>query len=143
MRVLLLGSGGRESALAWALSRSRYVSGVVAAPGNPGIGELGEIVPVDPSEPEAVVDLAERIDAGLVVVGPEAPLMAGVGDALRAAGRKVFGPNQAARLIEGSKSHAKELMDKAGIPTPRWEAFETADGETALLDDLGTPYVVN
>ena len=142
MRVLLLGSGGRESALAWALNRSRAVSEIVATPGNPGIGRVAQLHDVDPTDVRAIVDLAGRVDPGLVVVGPEAPLVAGVGDALRAEGYRVFGPDAAAARIEGSKAYSKELMDEAGIPTARWERFTDVEGATRFLDELGPPYVV-
>lgn len=142
MKVLLLGSGGRESALAWALDRSRVVSEIVAAPGNPGIGRVAGLEIVDPEDPAAVLELARRVRPGLVVVGPEAPLVAGVGDALRAEGYTVFGPDAAAARIEGSKAHSKELMDEANIPTARWERFTDVEGATRFLDELGPPYVV-
>ncbi|MGH2819489.1 MAG: phosphoribosylamine--glycine ligase, partial [Actinomycetota bacterium] len=142
MNVLLLGSGGRESALAWALSRSRAVSSLVAAPGNPGIAQTADLVDVDIEDPRAVVDAAHAVDAGLVVVGPEAPLVAGVADALRAAGRRVFGPDASAALVEGSKAHAKQLMERAGVPTAAWRSFEDAADAVAHLDEIGPPYVV-
>jgi phosphoribosylamine--glycine ligase len=142
MRALLLGSGGRESALAWALSRSGAIDDLVVAPGNPGIAELATIVSVDASDPRAVLDLARRLDAGLIVVGPEAPLVAGVGDALRADGRLVFGPDAAAARIEGSKSHAKQLMARAGIATAASETFTSVAEAVAYLEHLGPPFVV-
>ena len=142
MKTLLLGSGGRESALAWALSRSRAVSELVAAPGNPGIARHASLEAVDASDPRAVVELARRIGAGLVVVGPEAPLVAGVGDALRAEGVLVFGPDMEAARIEGSKSHAKELMVAAGIPTGASRTFTEEAGATAYMEGLGPPWVV-
>lgn len=142
MKVLLLGSGGRESALAWALDRSRQVSEIVAAPGNPGIGKVAALRDVDPVAVDAVVELARGVKPGLVVVGPEAPLVAGVGDALRAEGFRVFGPDSAAARIEGSKAYSKELMDEAGIPTARWERFTDVEGATRFLDELGPPYVI-
>jgi phosphoribosylamine--glycine ligase len=137
-----VGSGGRESALAWALSRSSRISEVIGAPGNPGIAQLGEALPVDASSPAAVVRLARAVGAGLVVIGPEAPLVAGVGDALRAAGFSVFGPDAAAARIEGSKSHAKELMRRAGISTAKGRAFTSPPEAIAYMDRLGPPYVV-
>jgi phosphoribosylamine---glycine ligase len=138
----VVGSGGRESALAWALSRSSRISEVIGAPGNPGIAKLGETLPVDASSPAAVVGLAQAVGAALVVIGPEAPLVAGVADALRAAGFSVFGPNAAAARIEGSKSHAKELMRRAGIPTAKGRAFSSPPEAIAYMDRLGPPYVV-
>jgi phosphoribosylamine--glycine ligase len=142
MKVLLLGSGGRESALAAALERAPSVSELVAAPGNPGIAEIATTVAADIAAPEAVVALAAEIDADLVVVGPEAPLVAGVADALSAHGRAVFGPRRAAARIEGSKAYAKELMGRAGIPTARYDVFTDVDKASAWLDELGPPYVV-
>ena len=142
MRVLLLGSGGRESALAWALSRSSYVDELIAAPGNPGIGRLAELHDLDPVDSSAVLDLARSTGPDLVVVGPEAPLVAGVGNALRAEGYLVFGPDAAAARIEGSKAYSKELMDKAGIPTARWQRFSEVDAAVRYLDELGAPYVI-
>lgn len=142
MKVLLLGSGGRESALAWALSRSRVTSELIAAPGNPGIAQLAETVSLDPNDPVAVVDAARHMAADLVVVGPEAPLVAGVADALRNASVEVFGPGAAAAQIEGSKTYAKELMGRAGIPTAAWRAFTSAPDAISYLDELGPPYVI-
>ena len=142
MRALLLGSGGRESALAWALSRSSHVDELVAAPGNPGIGDLAELHDLDPVDSSAVLDLARTIGPGLVVIGPEAPLVAGVGNALRAEGYAVFGPDAAGARIEGSKAYSKELMDKAGIPTARWERFTDVETAVRFLDELGAPYVI-
>lgn len=142
MKALLLGSGGRESALAWALSRSSSVDELVAAPGNPGIADLAALEQVDIEDPSAVVALARRVGADLVVIGPEAPLVAGVADALRAAGMNVFGPDAAAARIEGSKAYAKELMERGAIPTAAWRAFEDVDRATAYLDELGPPYVI-
>ena len=142
MRVLLLGSGGRESALAWALDRSSAVSEVIAAPGNPGIARVAEIVALDPEDPGAVTSLARRCGAALVVVGPEAPLVAGVGDALRDTGRLVFGPDAAAAAVEGSKSYAKLLMESAGIPTARGIAVRSLEEGIEQVDALGPPYVI-
>lgn len=142
MKVLLLGSGGRESALADALGRSRVVSELFCAPGNPGTDRIGEAVAVDLTDPAAVLEATRRIGIDLVVVGPEAPLVAGVGDALRAAGRLVFGPDAAAARIEGSKSHAKELMRRAGIPTARGQTFHSFDDAVAFLNEADPPYVV-
>ena len=142
MRVLLLGSGGRESALASALSRAPSVGELVAAPGNPGIASLAPTLPCDIAVPGAVVALAAEVDPDLVVVGPEAPLVAGVADALGTAGRRVFGPRHDAARIEGSKSYAKELMQRAGIPTARHQVFTDLEKAVAWLDELGPPYVV-
>lgn len=126
MRVLIVGSGGREHALAWALARSESVSEVHAARGNPGIAELAHCHPVREDDAEALLDLAHAHRIDLVVVGPEVPLVAGVADVLRHAGIAVFGPGAAAARIEGSKSFAKEVMERAGVPTARRLAEPTA-----------------
>jgi phosphoribosylamine---glycine ligase len=142
MRVLLLGGGGRESALAWALSRSRSVSDLVVAPGNAGIGRFATVVDTDPSDPEKVAALAGELNADLVVVGPEAPLVAGVADVLRDRDVRVFGPDAGAARIEGSKAYAKELMAEAGISTAGAQAFTSAPQAVEFMDALGPPYVV-
>jgi phosphoribosylamine---glycine ligase len=141
VKVLLLGSGGRESALGWALARSPAVEELISAPGNPGLAEIGMLAD-EPGSPEAAVSLARHIAADLVVIGPEAPLVAGFGDALREDGFAVFGPDAAAARIEGSKAFAKELMQRAGVPTAAARAFEEAEGAFAYLDEMGPPYVV-
>ncbi|HSL63873.1 MAG TPA: phosphoribosylamine--glycine ligase [Gaiellaceae bacterium] len=117
MKVLVVGSGGREHALSWGIVRSERLTELHAAPGNPGIARLGHCHPVRAEDGEGLLALARSIDADLVVIGPEAPLVAGVGDELRHAGLAVFGPSAAAARIEGSKSHAKALMRAAGVPT--------------------------
>lgn len=142
MKVLLLGSGGRESALAWSFGRSGSVSELLALPGNPGIAAAAHVIDGDPSDLRTVVAVAHRFGADLVVVGPEAPLVAGVGDALRAEGFQVFGPDAAAARIEASKSYAKELMDRARVPTGRARAFSDPEAAVAFMDELGPPYVI-
>ncbi|CAN5789455.1 phosphoribosylamine--glycine ligase [soil metagenome] len=142
MRTLLIGSGGRENALAWALARSAETSELISAPGNPGMAAFGPTEPLETADPASVVALARRLGAGLVVVGPEAPLVAGVADALRADGRAVFGPDAAAARLEGSKAFAKEVMAAAGVATARWRAFTSPGPATGYLDELGSPYVV-
>jgi phosphoribosylamine--glycine ligase len=117
VKVLLVGSGGREHALAWRLAQTEGVE-VHAAPGNPGIARLGECHPVRAHDGEGLLGLARQLDADLVVIGPEAPLVMGVADELRHAGIAVFGPSAAAARIEGSKSFAKEVMRTSGVPTP-------------------------
>ncbi|MGH3080743.1 MAG: phosphoribosylamine--glycine ligase [Gaiellaceae bacterium] len=119
MRVLLIGSGGREHALAWKLSQSRRLTELHAAPGNPGIARVGECHPVRAEDGEGLLDLAHTLRADLVVVGPEIPLVAGVGDELRHAGVAVFGPSRDAARIEGSKTFAKDVMRAADIPTAK------------------------
>ncbi len=117
MRVLLIGSGGREHALAWKLRQSSLLDELHAAPGNPGIAGLGECHPVRAEDGEGLLDLARGLEADLVVVGPEAPLVSGVADELRHAGVRVFGPGHEAAQIEGSKTFAKDVMCAAGVPT--------------------------
>ena len=119
MRVLLIGSGGREHALAWKLAQSPLLDELHAAPGNPGIAQLGECHPVRAEDGEGLLDLARSLEADLVVVGPEGPLVSGVADELRHAGVSVFGPSQAAAQIEGSKIFAKDVMSAAGVSTPQ------------------------
>jgi phosphoribosylamine--glycine ligase len=117
VRVLVVGSGGREHALAWKLAQSDSLTSLHAAPGNPGIAQLGTCHPVRAEDGEGLLALARSLAVDLVVVGPEAPLVAGVGDTLRHAGLAVFGPSAAAALIEGSKGFAKDVMHDAGVPT--------------------------
>lgn len=142
MKTLVLGTGGREHALALALSRDPGVSEVHAAPGNPGIGEIATLHDVDPLDGDAVVALARAVGADLVVVGPEAPLVAGVGDAIRAAGISCFGPTGAAAQLEGSKAFAKDVMAAAGVPTAAARVCTTAAEVESALDEFGAPYVV-
>jgi phosphoribosylamine--glycine ligase len=118
VRVLVVGSGGREHALAWKLAQSNRLEALHAAPGNPGIARLGECHPVRAEDAEGLLDLCHTLGVDLVVVGPELPLVAGVADTLRHAGVAVFGPSRAAARIEGSKSFAKDVMEAAGVPTP-------------------------
>jgi phosphoribosylamine---glycine ligase len=117
VRVLIVGSGGREHALAWTLSRSEALEELHAAPGNPGIAALGTCHPVRAEDTEGLLALAQALEIDLAVIGPEAPLVAGAADELRHAGIAVFGPSAAAARIEGSKSFAKEVMEAAGVPT--------------------------
>jgi phosphoribosylamine--glycine ligase len=142
MNILLLGSGGREDALAWRLRQSPSCQALVAAPGNPGIGRWAECVAVDPCNPAAVVELAGRRSIDLVVIGPEAPLVAGVADALRDAGFAVFGPSAAAARLEGSKGFTKDLCEANGIPTARYVRADNSSEALAALDDFGLPVVV-
>jgi phosphoribosylamine--glycine ligase len=142
VRVLVLGSGGREHALARALASDSDVTALHAAPGNPGIGQLAEIHDVAPADPGGVTALAATTGADLVVIGPEAPLVAGVADAVRAAGISCFGPGQGAAMIEGSKSFAKDVMTAAGIPTAAARTCLTAAEVGSALDAFGPPYVV-
>ena len=142
MRVLILGSGGREHALARALAADPDVTGLHAAPGNPGIAALAHLHPADVTDPGQVSGLARAVGADLVVVGPEAPLVAGVADALRASGISCFGPSRRAAAIEGSKSYAKRIMLAAGIPTAQARTCTSAAEVEAALAEFGPPYVV-
>ena len=117
MRVLLVGSGGREHALAWKLAQAPSLTALHAAPGSPGIARHGECHPIRAEDSEGILDLASSLDVDLVVVGPEAPLVAGLADVLRPAGIAVFGPSAAAAAIEGSKAFAKDVMAATGVPT--------------------------
>ncbi|MBC9227173.1 phosphoribosylamine--glycine ligase [Aeromicrobium sp. 636] len=142
MKVLVIGTGGREHALALALSRDPQVTEVHAAPGNPGMAAVASLHPVDPLDGAAVADLASRIGADLVVVGPEAPLVAGVADAVREAGIACFGPSAEAAQLEGSKAFAKQVMAAADVPTALARVCETPDEVADALDAFGAPYVV-
>jgi len=142
VKVLVVGTGGREHALARRLSLDPGVTQVHAAPGNPGIAAVATLHDVDPMSGKAVADLAEGLGVDLVVVGPEAPLVAGVGDAVRERGIPVFGPSGEAARLEGSKAFAKEVMAAAGVPTAAARVCTTADEVVAALDELGAPYVV-
>jgi len=137
-----LGSGGREDALAWRLRQSPSCDRLIAAPGNPGIARWADCIAIDPCDPQAVVQAAKREGIDLVVVGPEAPLVAGVADALRAAGLAVFGPNAAAAQLEGSKGFTKDLCRANGIPTADYERVELATDARAALDNFGMPVVI-
>ena len=142
MKVLVIGTGGREHALALALARDPDVGEVHVAPGNPGIGEVATLHDVDPMDGAAVAALARELDAGLVVIGPEAPLVAGVADAVTAVGIPCFGPSADAARLEGSKAFAKEIMSAAGVPTADARLCSTSDEVAAALDAFGAPYVV-
>ncbi|UBU13711.1 phosphoribosylamine--glycine ligase [Nonomuraea gerenzanensis] len=142
MRVLVIGSGGREHALCRSLSLDPQVSELHCAPGNPGIAQVATVHAVDPLDPGEVAALAGRLRVDLVVVGPEAPLVAGVSDAVREAGFACFGPSRDAAMIEGSKAFAKEIMQAADVPTARSRTCTTEAEAAAALDEFGAPYVV-
>jgi phosphoribosylamine--glycine ligase len=142
VRILVVGSGAREHALVLSLAADPAVTDLFAAPGNPGISQLARCHPVVPTDPAAVAALACGLDTDLVVIGPEAPLVAGVADAVRSAGIACFGPSAAAARIEGSKAFAKEVMAAAGVPTARARVCTTAAQAAAALDEYGPPYVV-
>jgi phosphoribosylamine--glycine ligase len=142
MNILLLGSGGREDALAWRLRQSPSCDKLIAAPGNPGIARWAERVAIDPCDAGAVVALARAEAIDLVVVGPEAPLVAGIADALRSAGIAVFGPGTAAAKLEGSKGFTKDLCRANRIPTADYVRVEKAADALAALDRFGLPVVI-
>ncbi|MFP5456837.1 MAG: phosphoribosylamine--glycine ligase [Alphaproteobacteria bacterium] len=142
MIVLLLGSGGREHALAWKLAQSERLTKLFAAPGNPGIAQVAECVDLDPTHPESVLAFAREENVGLVVIGPEAPLVAGLGDLLRANGILTFGPNREAAQLEGSKGFTKDLCRRENIPTAAYGRFSDASSAKAALDSFGIPVVI-
>lgn len=138
----MLGSGGREDALAWRLRQSPSCDKLVAAPGNPGIARWAQCFNIDPTDPEAVVALASELDINFIIVGPEAPLVAGVADAARAAGIACFGPSAAAAQLEGSKGFTKDLCARANIPTAAYVRVDTETGALAALDRFSIPVVI-
>jgi phosphoribosylamine--glycine ligase len=142
MDILLLGSGGREDALAWRLRQSPSCGRLLAAPGNPGIARWAECVDIDPCDPGAVVSFAVINGVDLVVVGPEAPLVAGVANTLRDEGIAVFGPNAAAAQLEGSKGFTKDLCRANGIPTADYVRLERAVDAREALSRFGIPVVI-
>ncbi|MEW2045687.1 phosphoribosylamine--glycine ligase [Streptomyces sp. NPDC005476] len=142
MNVLVIGSGAREHALCRSLSLDPAVTALYCAPGNAGIAEVAELHPVDALDGEAVSALAVELGAELVIVGPEAPLVAGVADAVREAGIPVFGPSKEAAELEGSKAFAKDVMAAAGVPTSRSYVCTTPEEAAEALDAFGAPYVV-
>jgi phosphoribosylamine--glycine ligase len=142
MNVLVIGSGGREHALVWRLAQSRRFSKVFAAPGNPGTAAIAtNLPPVDPT-PASYLALADQVDAGLTVVGPEVPLVAGVVDTFRRAGRKIVGPTKAAARLEGSKAFAKAFLDEHGIPTARSRTAESTEDARRFVAEFGFPVVL-
>jgi phosphoribosylamine--glycine ligase len=142
MNVLLLGSGGREHALAWKLAQSPLLARLFAAPGNPGIAAHAEIVALDAADHRAMVDFCRRHAIELVVIGPEAPLVDGLADNLRTMGVAVFGPNKAAAQLEGSKGYTKDLCARYGIPTARYCRASDRLAAEAALEDFPLPVVI-
>jgi phosphoribosylamine--glycine ligase len=142
VKTLVIGPGGREHALALALSRDPSVTEVHCAPGNPGMATFASLHPVDAEDGAAVAELARSLGVDLVVIGPEAPLVAGVADAVREAGISCFGPSREAAELEGSKAFAKEVMAAAEVPTARARVCLTAEDAAAALDEFGAPHVV-
>ena len=144
MKVLVIGGGGREHALAWRLSRDADVHDIVTAPGNPGTARVGRTIDVDLSDAHALAAIAARERADLTVVGPELPLSRGVADVFAARGLPIFGPSQAAARLESSKAFAKQFMSRHGIPTARYRVCETAADARRVIasGEMGLPLVV-
>ena len=142
MNILLLGSGGREHALAWKLAQSPLCKKLYAAPGNPGVAEHAELVPLEATDHSAVIGFCDAKQIGLVVVGPEAPLVDGLADSLRGAGVSVFGPSKAAAQLEGSKGFTKDLCARANIPTGGYERVSTRADAMDALARFGAPVVI-
>ena len=142
MKVLVLGGGGREHALCWALGRDPEVTEVLCVPGNAGIAQVARCIAADPSDTAFIRELAVREEIALVVVGPEAPLVAGVADALAPTGIPVFGPTREGALLESSKSFTKEVLNAAGVPTARHWSGTDPDAAIKALADFSAPYVV-
>jgi phosphoribosylamine--glycine ligase len=142
MRILLVGSGGREHALAWKIEKSPLLTRLVCAPGNPGMAELAECRPVKATEVDKLVALAEEIAADLVVIGPEAAVEAGLADALEKAGLPCFGPSALAGRLESSKAFTKDFCARHALPTAAYGVFEAAAPAAAFLDRLMPPYVI-
>lgn len=142
MNVLVVGKGGREHALAWALRRSTLVENLYAAPGNPGIAALGACVSIEPEDAEGIAGFARNNGVDLVVVGPDGALEAGVVDAVESLGIRAFGPTRAAAEIEWSKVFSKQMMREEGIPTAAFAVFSDVEGARAYVNDVGAPIVV-
>ena len=142
MNVLLLGSGGREHALAWRLAQSPAIEKLYAAPGNPGIADYAELVSLDPADHRGVIDFCLRHSIGFVVIGPEAPLVDGLADNIRTMGIPVFGPSKEAARLEGSKGFTKDLCARENIPTARYARVTSRDGARAALNDFALPVVI-
>jgi phosphoribosylamine--glycine ligase len=142
MKVLIVGSGGREHAIAWKMSQSEKVTEIYCAPGNPGTARLGENIAIAVDALEDVKAFALEKDVDLVVIGPEYPLTLGMADLLREAGLRVFGPGKTAATLEGSKSFSKEIMDKAGVLTAKYESFTEEERALAYVRAQGAPIVL-
>src|SRR2546430_10798030 len=142
MKILIVGSGGREHALTWALSRDRNIKKIYAAPGNPGIAEIATCVPIDSTNINELASFAAKHTIDLTVVGPEAPLGGGIVDTFRKQNLSIFGPEKRAARIETSKSFAKDLCTRYSLPTPHWETFTDKTKANKALDELGPPWVI-
>src|SRR3990172_11700775 len=142
MKVLVIGAGGREHALAWKIRQSPRVTKLYCAPGSAGIGELAECVAIAPEQIEKLAEFAEREKIDLTVVGPELPLTLGIADLFESRGLRILGPNRAAAQLEGSKAFAKEILKENRIPTAAFETFAEAAAAKRYLSQLKPPYVV-
>lgn len=142
MKILIIGSGGREHALAWTLSKEPETTKIYAAPGNPGIAEIGTCIPVSATNTKDLAAFASKEQIELTVVGPEAALGAGIVDEFRKNKLKIFGPDKRAARIETSKSFAKDLCTRYNIPTPRWKSFVDSTRASKALDEMGPPWVI-
>lgn len=142
MKILVVGGGGREHAIVWKLAQSPLAEEIYCAPGNAGIAELADCVNIAAEDVDTLLEFAQAEAVDLTVVGPEAPLAAGIVDKFTAAGLKIFGPTQAAALIEGSKELAKQIMEKYGIPTAKYASFTDVAAAKAYIDEMGAPIVV-
>lgn len=142
MKILVIGSGAREHALVTALLADDSVTSIICAPGNAGIAQEVDVLPVDVNDANAIGELAYEVDADLVVVGPEVPLVAGAADAVRERGIACFGPSAEAAQLEGSKAFAKQVMAEAGVPTAMARVCASIDEVTSALDQFGAPHVV-
>lgn len=142
MNILILGSGGREHALAWAVMQNPKCDKLIVAPGNAGIAAIADCASFDINDGAAVVNFVEENAIDFVIIGPEAPLAAGVADDLRAAGVLTFGPSKAAAQLEASKSFTKEICDASGAPTAGYAHFEDAEKAKAYIRAQGAPIVV-
>lgn len=142
IKILLLGSGGREHALATALKKDSFTGDLYCAPGNPGIAQIAQTLHIDITDPVAVVELAQKLSIDLVVIGPELPLISGVADALASAEIPCFGPKKSAARIESSKEFAKEIMKLAGVATARYQSCSNEDELKRACNEFGSPYVI-
>lgn len=142
MRVLVVGSGGREHALVWKLSQSPEITQIYCAPGNGGIGQLAELVAIPATDIESLADFAQSKNIDLTVVGPEAVLVEGLVDVFQQKGLKVFGPNKAAAELEGSKAFSKKLMQQYGIPTAKYAVFDDVESAHEYVKQMGVPVVI-
>ncbi len=142
MKVLIVGSGGREHAIAWKVAQSPKVKKVYAIPGNPGMAKVGECVDIKPAEIEKLADFAEREGIDLTIVGPEAPLVAGIVNEFEKRGLRIFGPSKEAARLEGSKAFSKEMMKRFNVPTAEFEVFEDPEKAKEYIRKKGAPIVV-